>query len=196
MLTDLATIKARLALDPFDTTYDLLLLRAIVAVSARLNCETNRSLARTENASYEFPAGDTDIQVPCYPIESVSKFELKRSESEGWVEQRDIDFLVARHCVIVLPLPLSAATSTRAIARVTYTGGYLVPGSPDLPGATRLPAELEHAAVEQTAYWFQAREKIGLKRQWPQGGSYEEFADPDLLPSVRAVLARYTRLVL
>ena len=196
MLTDLATIKDRLALDPFDTTYDLLLLRAIVAVSARLNCETNRSLARTENASYEFPARDTDILVPCYPIESVSKFELKRSETEGWVEQPDIDFLVARHCVIVLPSPLSAATSTRAIARVTYTGGYLVPGSPDLPGATRLPAELEQAAVEQTAYWFQTREKIGLKRQWPQGGSYEEFADPDLLPSVRAVLARYTRFVL
>jgi hypothetical protein len=196
MLTDLATIKNRLALDPFDTTYDLLLLRAIVAVSARLNCETNRSLARTENASYEFSARDTDILVPCYPIESVSKFELKCSETEGWVEQPDVDFLVTRNCVIVLPLPLSAATSTRAIARVTYTGGYLVPGSPDLPGATRLPAELEQAAVEQTAYWFQTREKIGLKRQWPQGGSYEEFADPDLLPSVRAVLARYTRLVL
>jgi len=32
MLADLATIKARLELDPFDTTYDLLVLRAIVAV--------------------------------------------------------------------------------------------------------------------------------------------------------------------
>jgi hypothetical protein len=194
MLTDLATIKARLALDPFDATYDALLLRAIVAISARLNCETNRSLARTENASYEFPARDTDILVPCYPIESVSKFELKCSETQGWVEQPDVDFIVTRNCVIVLQSPLLATISARA--RVTYTGGYLVPGSPDLPGATRLPAELEQAAVEQTAYWFQTREKIGVKRQWPKGGSYEEFADPDLLPSVRAVLARYTRFVL
>src|SRR5580765_20282 len=113
MLTELATIKARLELDPFDTAYDPLLLRAIVAVSARLDCETNRCLARTENATYEFPARDTDILVPCYPIESVSKFELKCSETEGWVEQPDVEFLVARNCVIVLPLPLKAAPSTR-----------------------------------------------------------------------------------
>ena len=176
--------------------HDQLLSRAIVAISARFDRETNRFLARTENAIFEFPAHDTEILVPCYPIETVSKFELKSSESEGWVEQNDVDFLISRNCVISLRSPLSGAASERNIARVTYTGGYLVPGAPDLPGATRLPAELEQAAVEQTAFWFQTREKIGVKRQWPKGGSYEEFADPDLLPSVRAVLSRYARLVL
>jgi hypothetical protein len=98
--------------------------------------------------------------------------------------------------VIVLRVPLRTAPLEAELGRVTYSGGYLAPGSPELPGTTRLPAELEQAAVEQTAYWFQTRDKIGVKRQWPKGGDYEEFADPDLLPSVRAVLSRYARLVL
>ena len=196
MLTDLATVKTRLALDPFDATYDSLLLRAIVAISARFDRETNRCLARTENATCEFPAHQTEILVPCYPIESVSKFELKTSQSEGWIEQPGIDFLVSRNCVIVLGSPLRSSASGLQLARVTYTGGYLVPGSPDLPGATRLPAELEQAAVEQTAFWFQTRDKVGVTRQWPRDGSYVEFADPDMLPSVRKVLERYTRYVL
>jgi hypothetical protein len=196
MLTDLATIKTRLALDPFETTYDMLLLRAITAFSARFDCETNRTLARMENATWEFPIADTQVLVPCYPIETVSKFETKSTERDGWVEQLGVDHLILSKCVIALRTPLTATGCGVGTARVTYTGGYLVPGSPDLPGATRLPAELEQGAVEQIAFWFQTREKVGVTRQWPKGGSYEEFADPDLLPSVRSILARYTRFVL
>ena len=196
MLTDLATIKTRLGLDPFEATHDALLLRAIVAFSSRFDRETNRILARTENVTCEFPIQDTQILVYCYPIETVSKFETKSSESEGWVEQPGVDYLILGRCVIALRAPLPASGCGAEIARVTYTGGYLVPGSPDLPGARRLPAELEQAAVEQIAFWFQTREKVGVTRQWPKGGSYEEFADPDLLPSVRSILARYTRFVL
>jgi hypothetical protein len=68
MLTELATIKSRLALESADPTYDDALLRAITAVSARFDRETNRTLARTENATFEFPAESREIVVPCYPI--------------------------------------------------------------------------------------------------------------------------------
>jgi hypothetical protein len=183
-------------LDAFEATYDALLLRAIVAFSARFDRETNRTLARMENATCEFPIRDTQILVSCYPIEIVSKFETKSSESEGWVEQPGVDYLILGRCLIALRTPLRAPGCGAGIARVTYTGGYLVPESPDLPAATRLPAELEQAAIEQVAFWFQTREKVGVTRQWPKGGSYEEFADPDLLPSVRSILERYTRFVL
>ncbi len=50
MLCQLSTVKARLALLDTDTTYDALLTSAIQAVSARFEKETNRTLARTENA--------------------------------------------------------------------------------------------------------------------------------------------------
>jgi hypothetical protein len=191
MLTQLTTVKTRLAL--IDATDDAILERAIAAISARFDRETNRTLARMENATFEFPAEDTEILVPCYPIESVSKFEVKSSEAAGWVEQPGADYIIRRGCIISLHSALRTPHSALETARVTYTGGYLLPGNEAVAGATPLPPELEHAAIEQTAFWFQTKDKLGVIRQWPKGGSYEQFADTDLLPSVREVLNRYTR---
>jgi hypothetical protein len=61
---------------------------------------------------------------------------------------------------------------------------------------TRLPADLEQAAVEQVAAWFQNRDKLGLDTIWPHQGTYEKFSQLDLLPNVRAVLKRYERWTL
>jgi hypothetical protein len=106
MLTTLPTLKLRLALAPADTTYDVLLTSAINAVSARFDHETNRTLARTENATHEFDPLDTELLVPCYPIESVQKFELKTTESQGWLEQPDVQYLICNSCIISLPSPI------------------------------------------------------------------------------------------
>ena len=202
MLTQLTTVKARLTLAPLDTTFDALLTSAIAAISARFDQETNRTLARTVDATFEFGADVSELVVPCYPVESVTKFEIKTSEASGWLEQPGTEYLVLRGGVIRLAAPLENprfATSNAlppAAARVTYTGGYLLPGNPDVASATRLPAELEHAAIEQTAFWFQTKDKLGVIRQWPTGGGYVQFADPDLLPSVRAILARHSRILM
>src|SRR5208282_3620743 len=105
MLTQLSTLKARLAIPDTDQQYDALLTNAIKSVSARFDKETNRTLARTENATHEFDPDDTEILVPCYPIESVTQFELKTTESEGWVEQPLPDFLIRSACIISLARP-------------------------------------------------------------------------------------------
>jgi hypothetical protein len=60
-------------------------------------------------------------------------------------------------------------------------------------GQTALPSDLEQAAVEQVAYWFQNRDKLGLLRHRPNQGTYIQLANLDLLPSVSAVLNRYIR---
>jgi hypothetical protein len=190
MLTQLDTVKTRLAL--LDTSYDVILEQAIIAISARFDQETNRSLARTENAVYEFPVGVTEIAVPCYPVEAVTRFEFKASEAEGWVEQPEVEHLVRRGCIICVTSGF-ILPPTALIGRVTYAGGYLLPGAEPVPGANPLPADLEQAAVEQTAFWFQTRDLLGVIRQWPKGGNYVQFADPDLLPAVRRILERYTR---
>ena len=85
MLTQLSTVKTRLALTVTD--YDGILTNAIKAVSDRFDKETNRTLARTTSATHEFEATDTEVSPPCYPIESVTKFELKSNETSGWIEQ-------------------------------------------------------------------------------------------------------------
>src|SRR6266849_6339694 len=117
MLTQLSSVKTRLALAVTD--YDGILTSAIKAVSDRFDKETNRTLSRTTAATYEFDACDTEITLPCYPIESVTKFETKSNETDGWTEQTGVQYLIRRQCVISLLSPLSSLSSSasRALAR-------------------------------------------------------------------------------
>ena len=199
MLTQLSTVKARLAISDIDTTSDALLTNAIKAVGARFDRECNRTFARTENATCEFEAASTEVAVSCYPIETVTKWECKASESEGWLEQPAPPYLLRSACVISLRSPLSPSPSSFGLARVTYTGGYVLPGAPDPQPASptsqpaRLPDDLEQAVVEQVAWWFQNRDRLGLARVWEYHATYRQFADLDLVSSVRAVLAKYRR---
>ena len=188
MLTQLTTLKTRLTLTVTD--YDTLLTSAIKAVSARFDQECNRVLARTENATHEFSADATELRPECFPLESISKLELKANETDGWTEQTDVELLIRRQCVISLASPLG---TNRQQARLTYTGGYVLPGTSPAAGQTALPDDLEQAAVEQSAWWFQHRDKLGLIRTWPHDGTFEAYAQLDLLLEVRAVLRKYER---
>src|SRR4051794_19561123 len=100
MLTQLSTVKDRLAITV--TTYDTLLTNAIKAVSDRFDKLTNRTLSRTVDITQEFLANDTEIILSCYPVERVSKFELKSNETEGWIEQTGVDYLIRNSCVVSL----------------------------------------------------------------------------------------------
>jgi hypothetical protein len=191
MLTQLSTVKARLGIDAANVTDDDLLTRAINAISARFDMECQRTFARTVSNSHEFNPLEVEIAPRCYPIESVTTFELKTSEDEGWVAQTDVSFLLRRKCVIALAERLGSA---RQQARVIYTGGYVLPGETVGPGQTALPADLETAAIEMVAFWYQNRDRAGVIRVWPKGGLFEEFQDIDLIPSVRAVLEKYERI--
>ena len=193
MLAQLTTVKARLGLLETDTQYDELLTRAIEALSARFDRECNRSFARTVGVCQEFPGGEIEIPVGCHPIETVTKFELKTSESAGWVEQTAVEYLVRAKCVVSLAVPLWPLRSSAALARVTYTGGYVLPGTVPGVGQTALPKDLESAATEQVAVWFQLRDKLGLFRHWPNSGTYTVISQLPLLPQVSASLRPYRR---
>jgi hypothetical protein len=198
MITQLPTLKQRLAILDTDPTHDDLLTKAIAALSARFDKETNRTLARTENATDEFDPADTELAVSCYPIETVTKFEIKTTESDGWQEIIPAPpFLIRKACVISLHSPLFSSFRTpHSALRISYTGGYVLPGTDPAPPATLLPADLEFAAVEQLAFWFTHRDTLGLKTNWPKSGIYQQFATQDLLDSVSAVLEKYRRWTL
>ncbi len=195
MLSTLSTLKARLSIPDIDLQSDVILTNTLEALSARFDQETNRTLARTINATFEFDPTDSEICAPCYPIESVSKFELKTTEAEGWVEQTNIDHLIRRACIISLPASLDArrSTLTPSVARVTYTGGYVLPGNTPSAGQTPLPSDLEQACIEQAAAWFLRRDMLGLDTSWPKGGILQRFSKLDLLLPVRRVLDTYRR---
>ena len=194
-LTQLATVKARLGIEAFDTKDDQILANAILAISARFEQEANRSFALATNATHEFAADETEIRVPSYPVAagSVSLFEIKSSEADGWEAQANVDFLVRHECVISLPGPLGARQQQ---ARVTYSGGYVLPGFAAGAGQLALPDDLEQSCVEQVAWWYQRRNQLGIVSLGGQGGSLRNFPQLDLLPNVKAVLKKYERFVL
>ena len=128
MLTQLPTVKSRLAIPEADTTNDAILATAIKAVSARFDKENDRTLARTVAFPYEFDPASTEIIPPLYPIESVTRFELKTDETEGWVEQTGVKYIIRHSCVISLRSPLSTLNSQPSTARLLLTGGYVLPG--------------------------------------------------------------------
>src|SRR6266481_3476230 len=103
--TTLATLKARLAIEEFNVEFDSLLTSAMDAISARFDRECNRTFARTENLTHEFAGDDLEIMPECYPIETVTKFELKENETDGWIEQPDFVFLIRHACLVSLQPP-------------------------------------------------------------------------------------------
>lgn len=190
MLTQLSTLKSRLGLLETEIQYDALLAAAIAAMSQRFERECKRRFGRQENCTQEFPADRVELCPACYPIESVARFEVKTTEAEGWVEQTGVSFLVREGCVLSLTVPLG---NRRQQGRITYTGGYVLPGQTPGPGQAALPALLEQACIEQLVYWFQNRDRLGLERIWEYHATYRDFGDLDLLSSVRAVLFQFTR---
>src|SRR6267142_2047721 len=188
MLTQLTTVKDRLAITV--STYDTLLTSAIKAVSTRFDKLTNRTLARTVGTIQEFPADKTELILACFPLENVTKLELKSTEAEGWIEQTGIDSLIRNACIVSLESRLG---TWREQGRITYTGGYVLPGTTPGAGQTALPDDLEQAAVEQVAYWFRNKDTLGLIRNWPSGGTYQVFMKIELLPNVEATLSQYER---
>jgi hypothetical protein len=193
MLTTLETIKSRLRIDAFDTGDDILLNRFLRHASARIEMECNRRFARLEGATDQFPGDATDLIVTRYPVETVSGFELKTNERIGWETVDDVDYLLRPGGVIRLAEILGAESQ---VLRVTYTGGYVLPGDTPAPGQTALPDDLEQACVEQIAFWYQRREQLGIVNFSGEGGTIKLPGNPDLLPQVSAVLKRYTRLSL
>ena len=191
LLAQLATVKTRLGIS--DATDDTLLTNFIEFASARFERETNRALERAADTTEEFPADQTEIMIARFPLESVASFHLKQNETDGWVLQSDTNYLIRRACVISLSAPLGTKYEQ---ARVTYTGGYVLPGSVPGAGETALPDDLEHACVEQVAYWYQNRFRLGLTSMPAEGRTFFNLAQIDLLPQVAPVLKRYERFAL
>ena len=189
-LTQLATIKSRLGIS--DTTDDTLLTNLIKFASARFERETNRLFDRQANTTDEFSADRYELPVTRYPIESVSAFHLKSDETAGWVAETGVEYLIRRACIVSLFFPLGVCSQ---LVRVTYTGGYVLPGTTPGSGQTALPDDLEQASVEQVAFWYQRRHHLGLITVPSDGRTFYQLGQIDLLPNVVPVLKKYERYV-
>lgn len=193
LIARLTRLKDRLGLTDSELQHDALLTAFLEALTDRFDRECCRTFLRVQETAYEFDADELEVRVPAYPIEQVIRFELKEDEVNGWQAVTDAAWLVRKRCVISLPRALGSYLEQ---ARVVYTGGYVPPGMPLVPGQTALPLDVENAAVEQAAFWFRHRDSLGLLRAWDYHGTYRQFPDGALLPLVRATLERHERWTL
>ncbi len=191
MLTQLTTIKSRLGLELFDPTEDALLTNILKHVSARFAVECNRVFDYATELKYEFRAEELFIVVDRPPIDLLSEFHLKTTEAEGWVLQSSVDYLISpAKSVIELA---EAIGSQGQIARVTYSGGFVLPGNTPSGSQRSLPDEIEQACIEQVVYWYQRRAQLGLTSATNDAGVVQQYQSSDLLPQARAVLRRHQR---
>ncbi len=191
MLTQLTTLKARLGLDPTDTVDDAVLGNMLLHCSDRFEQECNRKFAYLTNTTCEFRADQLNINCDHAPIQSVSLFELKTTETEGWLEQDNIDYMLSpQRMMVELAAPLG---TSRQLGRVTYTGGYILPGTAAVAPQLPLPDAIEQSCIEQVVYWYQRRNQLGLVSISGEGGSISQFRTLDLLPHVKSVLENNER---
>src|SRR5947207_12348385 len=193
MLTQLSTLKARVRLNSFDLDDDPLLTSLINHASGRFAKQCNRIFDRGADVTFEFRAEEMNISPDRYPIESVASFDLKSTEAEGWIAQTGMDYLISpSRSLIELACPLG---TSRQKARVTFTGGYVLPGGTVDPSQTALPDELEQSCIDQVVYWYENRHRLGLLSTSGEGGATQQIKTLDLLPHVSAVLRKYERWV-
>jgi hypothetical protein len=193
MLTQLATIKTRLRLNSFDLEDDVFLTGLIKHASGRFAKECNRVFERGVDVLFEFRGDEMNISPDRYPIEAVSGFDLKSTEVEGWISQPEVDYLLSpQKCMIELATGLG---TSRQNGRVTFTGGYVLPGATAGAGQTALPDELEQACLDQVVYWYENRHRLGLLSTSGEGGVIQQMKSLDLLPHVAAILRKYERWV-
>lgn len=194
MLTQLATVKARLGIPPAQTKDDVTLTGFINLVSNRFDAHCNRKFEREEGATYDFCASDREIIPLRLPIESVTGFAVQSSAREGWVTMEDVDYFIRAAGEAPTIISLAAALGPEAsLARLTYTGGYVLPGATPSAGQTALPSDLEVACQEQVCFLYQSKDRLGLGSVQGAGGSIQTFPQIDLLPSVKQVLRFYER---
>jgi hypothetical protein len=191
MLAQLTTVKSRLGIT--DSTDDTLLTGLIQQASAVFDQYCNRTLARAVGATHQFRGDETEISLKSYPIETATSFHLKTREADGWQLLEDVDYVVRNDCVLSLDAPLG---SSRDQGRVTYTGGYVLPGTSPGSGQTALPKDVENACVEQACAWYRARNRGGISSVSGAGTSITQDAGLSLLELVKGTLNFYRRLQL
>lgn len=187
MICQLATVKTRLGIS--DTTDDTLLTNFIELCGQRFEDEMARKVERSTTATQEFGAERLHLPLERFPVESIATWKLKDNEVDGYVNQ-DVPkhTLNKRAGVVLVGYPIGVAGQ---VLEIGYTGGYVLPGGTPTGGQTALPDVLEHSAVEQVAYWYQNRHRLGLTSIPAEGRTFYSLRVLDLLPNVVPVLRTY-----
>ena len=202
--SNLATLKAHLltaelrALTDFNTQITALGL----GVAAQFEKYCNRKFMRSAGATMTFPADNDHVILDRYPVEAVTKVEIKENSTDGFVEEANaIENWDAASGWLTFGAPLS---TNLAVGRVTFTGGYFWEqlestdqGYPTAvpAGSTAIPDDLKYAWLLQCKAAWDSQDRLGTGIA-EKPGERSKLGELDLLPAVKLTLAGYIRMAL
>lgn len=186
-----------------DKRFDTAIAAIGLGVAGAIARFCQRDFDRVENATEIKGADHVEFLLSRYPLESVSKIELKLTEAEGWQE------LTINDVVSTMDLPdgIIHFSGSRDIGphdaqlRFTFTGGYwwetAEPDAEDYPtdtpaGAFTLPEDVKLAWLLQCEAVWGKRDKLGLGLS-ADPGKQTDVAGLELSPLVKTMLADYVR---
>ena len=196
------------------TTFDAQLTAIGLSVAAQFDAFTARTLARNVGVQWEGTADRIFVALPCFPVESLSLLELRfyGQTDDGTLTGNPVwndftSFVVGtldnQNGLLDLQYPQGTVLDR---LRVTYTGGYYIPGTPSADGlsvpampetATQLPGDLFNAWTLQVATELQARDILGTGaiRDEKEASSSTGYAQGlSLKTAVLQILNTYRRL--
>ncbi len=192
------------------TTYDVQIAAIGKGVAAELERYCNRKFLRTVADTFECSADLRHQVLPRYPIEALTKIEIRYSLADGWADQgviSDLVWNIAEQAGLVT-FPIRPGFN-QARLRFTWTGGYffetLEPTDGGYPtavpsGSFALPADLILAWQLQCEHIWTQRDKLGLaigKDVHSENARViPSLAQIELLPTVRAKLVPLIRYAL
>ena len=172
--SNLATLKAWL-LPPAlaaATDYDAQILAIGRGAAAQLEGHCNRKFPRVVGDLYETTADRLVVILPRYPVEVISKVEIRNTIAEGWIDQGNPDQILFNRRDQAGILDIGGWLGGRyQRLRFTFTGGYffeqLEPADTGYPtaqpsGSAALPDDLALAWRLQCEHIRTQRDKLGL----------------------------------
>ena len=182
-LSNLATLKAWLlpASMQAGADYDAAILAIGRGVALQMEQYCNRYFVRTVDDIFETRADVDHLILPRYPVEEISKLELRNLLSDGWIDQGTLSDSVnnwaADSGLVTLPFALSLIRGARI--RLTYTGGFWFDTSeavpdPDSHQTQGAVVDLDENAESLDVVFpveFDAIPAVTLTLQLPAGGT-------------------------
>ena len=197
-LCTLGDIKLRLG--ESQTSVDNLINQIITNISALFDSFCRRILLVTAASVTEYFTGEgLYLPLPRYPVVELTtvKEAYDYAFTTATALTLNTDYRIINGGLNGLLYRVNRQWCSLADSvQVVYRGGYCPAGVDPAAGEFALPADLREAAILQACLAFKRRDDLGLSGAGFDGGSFNKFADLELLPVVKDILKLYQQTIL
>lgn len=195
-----AQIQLRLDVGSVDATLIGQILDGVTAAMARycnrLSARNVNLMLRQSDYVEDFNGdGGNVVQLSLYPIESVTSLIYggpQRDFVNGTSFTEDEDYVVDADAGLLYRVGANWERWPKSL-RITYTGGYVDPGSSPTGSQVALPNDVIEACILQTLHDYRNRQAIGMNTVSMGDGSFAYLEKGGLLERVRNRLEPYVR---